>query len=396
MIKRQIWSEIEKYIDKKQALIITGPRRIGKTTTLNWLLEQTKSENKLFLDIENLADRALFEVTDYNDTITALEKRGLNFAHKVYLAIDEIQFLPNITSVVKYLYDHYDIKFFLSGSSSYYLKNYFNESMAGRKFLFELMPLYFNEYLEFVGEKHIATRYKFEQEPKFDKLLFNTLENHYEDYLEYGGYPEVVMAKTPEIKQALVAETYSTYINQDVMTLADFKSVTDLRRLVTLLAARIGNRLNTLELANVSGLNRETINNYLEFLEQTYLIATIPVESTSEDVRVRNLRKLYFVDNGIASFNAKLSGGQSFENMMRHQLATYGKLSYFDNNQSEIDFILDMDGKKIALEAKETPTETDLNTLKSVANNKLEVENFTLLGRRKSEKFSRYVWGGSI
>lgn len=396
MIRRRLWQKLEQYIDTKQALVITGPRRVGKTTTLNWLLDQTDSKNKAFLDIENLSDRALFEMTDYNDTIAALTKRGLDFSRKAYLAVDEIQFLPNITSVIKYLYDHYDIKFFLSGSSSYYLKNHFNESMAGRKFLFELLPLYFSEYLDFVGAKYALPLYDFKNAPRFNQLAYNDISNFYADYVKYGGYPEVVVAATPELKQAMAAEIYSTYINQDVVTLADFRSTTDLRRLVGLLAARIGNRINTLELSQVSGLSRNTVNAYLEFLEQTYLIATIPVESSSEDVRVRNLRKLYFVDNGIASFNAQLSGGQLFENALRHQLSAYGTLSYFDNGQNEVDFILEENGRKIALEAKTTPTVADQNTLENVASTKLNTQDFALLGEQKTEKFSDYIWGGEL
>ncbi len=396
MIKRKLWQELEKYLDNKQALVITGPRRVGKTTTLKWLLEQTKSKNQVFFDIENLGDRKIFEVTDYNDVIQSLRTRGLDTDSKMFIAIDEIQFLPNITSVIKYLYDHYDIKFYLSGSSSYYLKNHFTESMAGRKFLFELMPLSFQEFLDFRGAKYILPDIDFANPAKFPDALYAELENYYNEYIQYGGFPSVVLEPQPEKKLRLLDEFFSTYVNQDVVTWMDFSLTGDLRRLISLLAARVGNRLNTMELSEVSGLTRIKVTTWIEFLEQTYLIRTLPVESTSEDVKVRNLKKLYFIDAGIANINADLSSGQKFENVLAAQLSSYGKLSYYDNGRQEVDFILDQDGSKTAFEAKEAPTEADLSTLRFVANEKLKIDKYAMIGKQKSQKFNNYIWGGEL
>ena len=397
MIERKLWQELKKYLDEKQALVITGPRRVGKTTTLRWLLAQTRSKNQIFFDLENLADRAIFEVVDYNDVIETLKTRGLDVKSKLYVAIDEIQFLPNITSVIKYLYDHYDIKFYLSGSSSYYLKNHFSESMSGRKYLFELLPLAFQEFLDLRGAKYVLPEVDWGQVATFPNALFDELQNYYEEYIKFGGFPDVVLAESKEVKKRLITEFYSTYINQDVLSLADFRDTSGLRKLVSLLAARIGNRINILELSNVSGLSRDTINVYIEFLERTYLIRTIGVESTSEDVKIRNLKKLYFVDNGIAAINADLSSGQKFENALAAQLAGYGELSYYDNGRQEVDFILrPKSGGTIALEAKETPTETDLRTLEFVAASRLKVDDFAVIGRQKSQKFVNYRYGGEL
>ncbi|MDR2063263.1 MAG: ATP-binding protein [Candidatus Nomurabacteria bacterium] len=397
MINRILWDELIKYQDEKMALVITGPRRVGKTTTLKWLLDQTKSTNKLFFDLENLADRAVFETADYNDVIKVLQARGLDPTRKVYLAIDEIQFLPSVTSVIKYLYDHYDIKFYLSGSSSYYLKNHFSESMSGRKFIFELLPLSFQEYLDFRGVKYHLPAWDPSAAPSFPSAVYAELSAEYDDYIEYGGFPEVVLADDNNVRRRLLTEIYSTYINQDALSMSDFKSTTELRKIVSLLAVRIGNRVNISELSDVTGLSRETVSNYVEFLEQTYLVRSVPVISTSESVRIRNLKKVYFVDNGIASLNAELSSGQKFENAVAAQLVRYGGLSYYDNNKQAIDFILKTaDSLLVAIEAKETPTETDQKSLSFVASSKLKVDHFALVGRQKTAKFDGYTWGGSL
>jgi predicted AAA+ superfamily ATPase len=399
MFERQLWSKLSAVMANQQSLVITGPRRVGKTTTLRWLLSQTQSANQLFLDLENLVDRRVWEKSDYDSIVEVWRSRGLDTTQPMFVAVDEIQFVPEITSAIKYLYDHYPVKFFLSGSSSYYLKNHFTESMAGRKFIFELMPLNFREYLRFRQINYQLENFSLLEPHFLREHEFGFLESEYDDFINWGGFPEVVLAKNVEDKRRLLTEIYSTYINQDVMTLADFKSSSGLRRLVLLLGARVGNRLNVNELAKVSGLHRETVNHYLEFLEATYLIKTLSVESNSADVKVRSVRKLYFVDTGIARINGDLSGGQKFENAVAAQLGHYGQLSYLDQDSREIDFIVrqfpSQDPWSVAIEVKETPVDTDERSLKRLAKRR-GIKQAYLVGRKLSAKFKDYVWGGSL
>jgi len=137
------------------------------------------------------------------------------------------------------------------------------------------------------------------------------------------------------------------------------------------------------------------VNNYIEFLEQTYLIKTIPAYSKSIDVQTRLQKKPYFIDTGIANVNADLSSGSKFENTICHQLLPWGKLSYFSNRDGEIDFIVN-DGKQIgAFEVKETPTETDHAILTRRAR-QLGIETVRVIGREPSARFSSFLWGGLI
>jgi len=400
-INRELWKSLEAELQEKDNIVITGPRRVGKTTTIKWLFKQIKSENKIILDIENLRDRQIFEKTDYNDVIDDLTALGLNREKKMFVVLDEIQFLPNIASVVKYLYDHYDIKFILTGSSSYYLKNHFTESLSGRKRIFELLPFSFSEYLKLLGVRYNFKKLNIYNLPnKFNDFAFSTLENYYKDYLQFGGFPSVILCKSRERKIQELNEIYSSYINKDVSSLSDFKNLTDFRKLVQLLAVRVANRLNINELSAVSGLSRQTIENYVEFLEKTYLIKTIPVESNSPDVQNRKLRKIYFVDNGIASINAQLSSGQMFENSVFASLMNFERVSYYEDKFCEIDFIIrtpfhEKEQKAIALEVKETPTNADLTALNKHAK-KLKIANTRIIGSQRSAKFDGYVWGGEL
>ena len=123
--KREIFIKIEPYYETPEAIIITGMRRTGKTTTLHFIRENIASKNKLFIDLENPLNRQYFEESNFERIKSILVGLGLNFSERVYLFIDEIQFVKNLPSVVKYFIDHYQTKFFLTGSASFYLKNHF-------------------------------------------------------------------------------------------------------------------------------------------------------------------------------------------------------------------------------------------------------------------------------
>jgi predicted AAA+ superfamily ATPase len=146
---REIEPQLISQMKKKEIIVLTGMRRTGKTTLMKKLYDNIPSDNKVFLDLQNILEQKIFEEIDYNNIFANLKSYNVTVDQKLYVFIDEIQFMPKVTEVVKYLYDHYDIKFFITGSSSFYLKNLFPESLAGRKITFELNPLTFNEFLTF-------------------------------------------------------------------------------------------------------------------------------------------------------------------------------------------------------------------------------------------------------
>ena len=394
-MQRRIWPTLVKELSTDEVVVITGPRQVGKTTTLHWLLDQIPSKNKQYFDLENLVDREMFETKNYNSLINEFQKRGLSIKEKLYIALDEIQLLENIPSIVKYLYDHHRIKFLLTGSSSYYIKNRFSESMAGRKVIYEMLSLSFQEFLNFREFPYMLGD-DFPWMVEFSEVAYHQLHTYYQEYVEYGGLPRIVLTPDVNRKKILLEEIFSSYINIDVQALADFKSTNHLRRVIKLLAARIGSKLNVTEIANITGLSRITVDNYIEFLEQTYLIATVPAYSKSSDVQTRLQKKLYFVDTGIANVNTDLSSGSKFENTIHHQLSFWdGKLSYFSDRDGEIDFIFDNGKERGAFEVKETPTAVDYFTLVRRAE-KLGITQCRIIGKEPSATFSKFLWGGFI
>ncbi len=149
MYHRSVFSELENHLNEPEVSVITGMRRTGKTTALKYLLDKTSHNNKLYLDLERLEYRKIFTRSSFSEMEADLSFLGYDFTKQGVIAIDEVQLIPEVVSFIKYYHDNYPVKFLVSGSSSYYLKNRITESLAGRKRIFEIFPLNFIEFLNF-------------------------------------------------------------------------------------------------------------------------------------------------------------------------------------------------------------------------------------------------------
>lgn len=389
--ERHILQSLRQHLDRKQITVLTGMRRTGKTTLVKQLLTESTIRQKLYVDLERIDNRALWSETNYETIILALTQRGLRFDEPVLIALDEIQLAPNLPSVLKYLYDTYSIKFIVTGSSAYYLKNQFTESLAGRKKLFDIYPLNFGELLTFKSVE--ATALDWSTASQFIRAEYERLKGYYEEYVLYGGFPEVVLTEAVADKLDLLNDILSSYVNFDIMTLADIRNPIDLYKLIRLLAVRVGTKLDLSKLTNLTSMSRPTVENYLNLLEQSYLIRTIPVLAKSPDREIVKARKLYFLDNGIASIAGDLGSGARFENAVFNQLLHKGAVAYYQlKSGREIDFVLD---QTLGFEVKETAAEGDLKQLQTLGKN-LDLTDQYVVGRHPLRVFDGYIWGGSI
>ena len=389
--ERTIYGELKTHLHRRQITVLTGMRRTGKTTLVKQLLTESTIQQKLYMDLERIDNRMLWTETNYETIILALTQRGLRFDEPVLLALDEIQLVPNLPSVLKYLYDTYPIKFIVTGSSAYYLKNQFTESLAGRKKLFDIYPLDFGELLTFRGIQ--AKSVGWPEASVFIRAEYERLKGYYEEYIQFGGFPEVVLAEAADDKQDLLSDILSSYINFDIVTLSDIRDPANLYRLIKLLAVRIGTKLDISKLTSLVGVHRQTVENYLSLLEQSYLIRTVPVLANSPDREIVKARKLYFLDNGIASFAGDLGSGARFENAVFNQLLHKGEVAYYQlKSGREIDFVVN---KAMGLEVKETAAEGDLRQVVDLGKN-LGLTQHYVVGRHPFRVFDGYIWGGFI
>lgn len=394
-IERQIHKKIRKYLELRQIIVITGMRRVGKTTLVKHLLKEIESENKVYIDLQKIENREIFRDKNYDNILLALKSsHGFDTSKKMFIAIDEIQLVPELPGIIKYLYDHNDIKFIVTGSSSYYMKNLFTESLSGRKVIFELYPLNFYEFLNFKNIKHENNNDFME---KVTPSSYLSLKFNYNEFIEYGGFPEVVLANSVEVKKEMLKDIINSYINIDVETLSDFKKKDDFYNLVKVLAERVGSRIDYKKLSNIIGITDITVKNYIKFLEDTYLIHRVSVFTESREKEITKAKKLYFSDTGIANILADLSSGAKFENTIFNQIKHFGEVKYYAlKTGKEIDFILKKEGENsIALEVKETPTLFDRENLVKLAG-VAGIKKTRLIGRNMSPHFTDYIWGGDI
>lgn len=388
--KRKIYPKLLSHAESPLVTVLTGMRRTGKTTLVKQLLIDIPNKNSLYLDLQRPDNRELFQQKNYESIYEAFIARGLSKETPMVVVLDEIQLAPDSPSAIKYLTDHRNIKFIVTGSSSYYLKNLFSESLSGRKKTLDLFPLDFGEFLTFKNIKFSVVEW---QKKPFNKFEYDRLSSYYEEYIRFGGFPQVVLAPSEEEKRDLLSDIMSSYVNIDIRSLADFSDERNLYSLAKLLAGRAGGRVEYSTLSRLIGLSRPTVTNYISFFEQTYLIRTVPVFTKSVEREIVKSKKLYFCDTGLANSLAELSGGAQFENTLFNQLSRIGNLQYYAlKTGNEIDFILN---SNFAIEAKETPTENDLTSLSRLSLN-AGLKDFGVVGRYSSPKFNNFTWGGSI
>lgn len=360
--RRQIYQQLEAELQTKEITVITGMRRVGKTTALRHLYDLIDSKNKTMLDMENPIHRKIFEEENYDKVWNNLAEFDISNKSKSYIFIDEVQNLPDLSRVVKYLYDHWDVKFFLTGSSSYYLRNLFPESLAGRKIIFELFPLNFSEFLVFKQVKR-NERHSFSEMAAGKNIISHEkLVSYYDEFMKFGGFPSVVLEENQERKQQMLSEIFTSYFEKDAKNLADFKDMSKLRDLILLLVPRVGSRIEVEKLAKTLSVARSTIYGYLSFLEQTYFITLLPKFSTNIDRQAAGSKKLFLCDLGLINVLGKASQGQLFEQSVFQNFRNNKNLTYYNKEGgNEIDFILD---GNTALEVKYSVSMKDIDTLK--------------------------------
>jgi uncharacterized protein len=367
MKKRKLFYQILPHLYHKNAIVITGMRQVGKTTLMKQLHNAWEGA-RIWFDLDNPLDHLVFENIDYNSIYEELRAgAGARPGERFLVCLDEIQNFPEITSIIKYLIDHFGVKFIVTGSSNYYLRNLFPESLSGRKFLYVLPVLSYREVLYF-NDKLPETQIEAGLDEILDiKSKVQVLRNMdlYENYLEFGGFPEVVLTDDVATRRMILRNIFASFFEKDIKVFSELKDIKELRDLILLLAPRNGNILDVTRLASELGINRVKVYNYLEFLEGIFFLRLLPKYSLSVDRSVAGGKKIFFSDTGILNLAGRVSGGQLLEVAIAGQLLNYGNLSFHNKrNIGEIDFILD---GRIAFEVKSKAIPADQVKLGKIA-----------------------------
>ena len=266
MIKRMLYEPIKAHLNQKEITMIVGPRQAGKTTLMQILKKEldSRAEKTLFLNLDIEVDRPFFDSQQ-----ALLQKIELEFGKsKGYVFIDEIQRKENAGIFLKGLYDmDLPYKLIVSGSGSVELKEKVHESLAGRKQIFEISTLSFEEFINYKTNYHYTDALT-----RFFELHPDESTKYLHEYLNFGGYPRVVLAHTAYEKQSIIGEIYQSYLEKDIAFLLNIQKTERLTQLVKILSSQAGNLVNVSELSSTLGLSVQTINDYLWYLEKTFII----------------------------------------------------------------------------------------------------------------------------
>lgn len=343
-MKFQRKQTIESSISQKRALIIYGPRRVGKTTLLRSYLSGLE---------KNAPCKNIFSSTGDDFTLRELFKSErlkdiLDFArpHDV-IAIDEAQFIPSIGLGVKMIMDAFPEKsVILTGSSSFDLSEKIGEPLTGRHFTMTLLPL---------AQQEISAS-AFE------------LKQNLSDFLIYGSYPEVLLEPEKGMRVKILTELVSSYLFKDVLALDKIKSPDLLLDIVKLLAFQVGNEVSLNEIAQAVKTDVKTVSRYIDVLEKMFVIRRVRGFSRNLRNEISKKAKYFFLDNGvrnavIGQFNdlsMRNDVGALWENfifieLVKRSIIAESLDAYFfwrTHSGAEVDIIKESEGALTAIECK--------------------------------------------
>lgn len=342
MIKRSLQNIIKKELFKGKAIIVFGPRQSGKTTLIKSIVNSLKYSYK-WLNADEADVRRLF----IDATSTGL--RAIIGDNKI-LVIDEAQRISNIGLAIKLLVDNYpEIQIIATGSSSFELSNKIKEPLTGRKFEHFLLPFSFVELVDnygFLEEKRLLER----------RLIF-------------GSYPEIVKFPGNEIKNLNLLS--DSYLYKDVLAWQNIKKPQKLEILLKGIALQLGNEVSYNELAQLTGLNIHTVENYIDILEKAFIVFRLNALFRNKRNELKKSKKIYFFDNGVRNaiinnFNmldVRTDIGALWENYLMSERIKYTNYNdiflnrYFwrTRTRQEIDYVEERDGKLFAFEFKWNP-----------------------------------------
>lgn len=364
IIPRRFFPEIAVATNERAILVLHGARQTGKSTTLKWWLarEGAGGRNTLYVDLE---DPAMLSLCDAGvDSFLAYARAGGFAPGNLSVAFDEVQYLSDPSKFLKLLFDTHGegLRIAASGSSSFAIKSKFRESLVGRTIPFEVFGLDFSEWCAFSG----ATRdFSVPWPPAMDEATAPM----FADFAETGAYPGLAATRDRSLKARRVRQIVQTYIQTDVRELGKIRYADRFESLLRLLADQAGALVNVTELASSLRMARETVEEYLYLLEQTYIIRRLRPLGGGSRGELTKMPKAYFEDNGLLAMCRHHDflplDGLLLENAVFGELRKrFGvdRLRFWRTSSgSEVDFILD--GGRAAVEVKASPRAADCRGL---------------------------------
>lgn len=268
MFERSLTSIVKEKIGRGKAIMIIGPRQVGKTTLIR---KQLEKQDVMFFDGDDPTVRRILKEPSTEKLRQLIGKSKIVF-------VDEAQRIEGIGLTLKIITDQFkDIQLWISGSSSFTLAHELNEPLTGRKWEYELFPISWEEY-----ENHVG---------------YLKAEQQLETRLLYGFYPDVLNNPGDEVE--ILKNMVNNYLYKDILSYAEIRKPKVLESLVQALALQLGSEVNYNELSQMIGVDKNTVKRYIEILEKGYVIFELSAFSRNVRNEIKKNKKIYFYDIGI-------------------------------------------------------------------------------------------------
>ena len=345
LVRREIQQSSENFLKSKEVILITGIRRSGKSSLMKLLCDDiinkfnVSKSNILYLnfDDERFIDFTVKDFDNLYETFLEIE----NPQGKTYFFLDEIQNIKGWERWVNRLYEFEDIKFFITGSNATLLSSEISTALTGRNRQIITWPFSFSEFLAlrniFLSNKDLYLKEK--------RIILKKL---FKEYLQYGGFPEVLKLKDV----GLLEQYFKDIIYRDLISRYSIRNIKELKELCLYLASNPATIYSYENLKNlIKAKNINTIKNYLEALENIFLFFKVSLFDYSIKRQIYNPGKFYIVDVGfsqILGFNFSKNICHIFENLVFLELKRRNKEIYYWKSKKgrEVDFVIKK-GRKI-------------------------------------------------
>jgi len=360
IIRRTVLEELRRDLSRKEIAFLIGPRQSGKTTIMKIIQAEIEAagEKTVFLSLDYDSDGRYFSTQE-----SLIEKIRLEIGSGPgFVFIDEIQRREDAGLFLKGLQDRgLEYKFIVSGSGSVDLKAKIKESMLGRKRVYEVYPLSLLEFVEF------RTDYRYSGKlGDFFAVETDRAARLLSEYLNWGGYPRVVLEEEEHEKRRVMDEIYQGHITRDIAYLLKVEKIEAYGLLIRALADQAGRLVNYSELAATLGISLPTVKNYCWYAEETYILRRISPFFRNVRSEISKSPTVYFSDLGFRNFALGLLGnlhrpddiGFAFQNLvyliLREKLLWSGAQVHYwrTKSKTEIDFVVEGGRRVIAVEVK--------------------------------------------
>ena len=339
LIRREVQDNIEPFIKFKEVVIITGPRRGGKSSLMKLICDDLIKKDKvppsniLYLNFED--ERFIeFNTGDFAQ-IFELFLQINKPAGRQYFFLDEIQNVTGWERWVNRLYENENIKIFITGSNASLLSSEISTALTGRNRTITNFPFSFGEFLTFKN-------YKLQNNDFYQTKKRAVIKSFFQEYLKLGGYPEIIKNNDP----TLLEQYFKDIIYRDILPRYSIKKIKEIRELCLFLASNLGSIYSYSRLQNLIGVKSiNTVKTYLEILEEVFLFFRINLFDYSVKRQIYNPSKIYIIDTALGSsisFKFSENIGHIYENLVFLELKRRNKEIYYWKSKKgkEVDFLI--------------------------------------------------------